>query len=339
MNPPPRRRAALTRLTAAALALALALLTASAAAWQLPPGAAVEAQRWTAPADAPVPPAALPAIRARLHHAGVAGHLIHAADGSLWLLRDPTTAPSTSPLRHPGRFGIHRVAEDPRWLDAAIATHPLPPGVTRDGNQLVGPDRATITRWVAGRLAPDHHLFFERRPDATWATVLARSAGLDDLRPAAARAETTPYGPVVHLTLTPADADRFAALTAASIDTALALVLDDTVHSRPIVREAITGGRLQLSLGHGPDAARDAHTLAAALRAPPLPLALTLVAAVDTARIERRDGDRVTARLADRPLVYDAPGSWNPAACILFAAPGCRITLGREVSGHGETQP
>lgn len=316
----------------AAPTLLLAILSLG---WQLPDGAPVHVEQWRltphrGAALAGGPLAALPILRARLHAAGVAGHLVHAVDETLWLIAEPTPAlaETLADVRREGTLGLYRVVEDPAWLDAAIAARPLPDGVTREGNQLVGADPAVIHHWVGGRISPDHRLLFEAR-DGHYATVLGATAGLDRVQPTAAREGDDRHGfPVVEVVLSDADAARFEAMTRAAIGKQVAIAVGDRVMSRPIVREAIPGGRLQISLGHGGDPRRDARALAARMSTEPLPAAITPVRAGSARHAMRGEVHSVT--LDGARLDYTTAPGWGPIACRLFSAPGCRITLGRQ---------
>lgn len=322
------------------LAASTLLLAALSLGWQLPDGAPVHVEQWRltphrGAALAGGPLAALSILRARLHAAGVAGHLVHAVDETLWLIAEPTPdlAETLADVRREGSLGLYRVVEDPAWLDAAIAARPLPNGVTREGNQLVGPDPAVIHHWVGGRISPDHRLLFEPR-DGLHATVLGATASLDRVQPTAARDLDDAYGlPVVEVVLSDADAARFEALTRAAIGKQVAIAVGDRVLSRPIVREAIPGGRLQISLGHDGDPRREARALAARMRAPPLPAAITPLR-TDRARHTLRGEIHTVvldgATLDAATLEYSTAPAWGPVACRLFNAPGCRITLGRQ---------
>lgn len=74
------------------------------------------------------------------------------------------------------------------------------------------------------------------------------------------------WGVAVAATLRGDAAERFADLTAANVDRKLAIVVDDTVVSAPVIRSRIGGGRIQISLGQGPDVLVEAEALAAALQ-------------------------------------------------------------------------
>lgn len=74
------------------------------------------------------------------------------------------------------------------------------------------------------------------------------------------------WGVGVFATLRSDAAARFADLTGANVDRKLAIVVDDVVMSAPVIRERIGGGRIQISLGQGPDVLVEAEALAAALQ-------------------------------------------------------------------------
>lgn len=96
-----------------------------------------------------------------------------------------------------------------------------------------------------------------------------------ELRPGSiesARYSLTEAGPGVEATLTPTDAEAFAALTAAQVGKKLAIIVDDVVVSAPVVQEEIRGGVVHITLNDDIDAAG----LAAALNTPALPCALTV---------------------------------------------------------------
>jgi preprotein translocase subunit SecD len=68
-------------------------------------------------------------------------------------------------------------------------------------------------------------------------------------------------GAEVQLTLAPATARSFAALTAAHRGDKLAIVVDGVVQSAPVVRDAITGGKVSITLRSPDDAAALARSL------------------------------------------------------------------------------
>ncbi len=91
-----------------------------------------------------------------------------------------------------------------------------------------------------------------------------------------ARAGTSPETGdwVVNFTFNSVGARRFADVSRANVNHRFAIVLDDKVISAPVIREAITGGRGQIS---GSFNATTANDLAVLLRAGALPAPLTVV--------------------------------------------------------------
>jgi len=91
-----------------------------------------------------------------------------------------------------------------------------------------------------------------------------------------ARAGTSPETGewVVNFTFNSVGARRFADISRANVNHRFAIVLDDKVISAPVIREAITGGRGQIS---GSFNAQSANDLAVLLRAGALPAPLTVV--------------------------------------------------------------
>ena len=53
--------------------------------------------------------------------------------------------------------------------------------------------------------------------------------------------------PVIYVTLTPAAAGRLATITASRVGKPVPIAVGDTVITTPVVREAITGGNLEIS--------------------------------------------------------------------------------------------
>jgi len=87
------------------------------------------------------------------------------------------------------------------------------------------------------------------------------------------RPSTQLEGPYVELLLNPRGARLFEELTAANVGRQLAIVLDKTVYSAPVIRERIAGGRASIT---GNFDLRDARDLAIVLRAGALPAPVSL---------------------------------------------------------------
>ncbi len=80
--------------------------------------------------------------------------------------------------------------------------------------------------------------------------------------------------PIVHLEFNPEGAAKFAQVTGAHVNEQLAIVLDNTVHSAPVIQSRITGGMAQIT---GRFTLEEAQTLAIVLRAGALPASLILL--------------------------------------------------------------
>ncbi|MDQ0320209.1 SecD/SecF fusion protein [Pararhizobium capsulatum DSM 1112] len=80
--------------------------------------------------------------------------------------------------------------------------------------------------------------------------------------------------PVVTMVLTPEGATRIAKATQTSTGTTMAVVLDGLVVATPLIRTAVTDGRVTLAADMSPEGAEDLTVL---LRSGPLPAALTVL--------------------------------------------------------------
>ncbi len=80
--------------------------------------------------------------------------------------------------------------------------------------------------------------------------------------------------PYVSMEFSPVGARRFDQITAANVGRRLAIVLDDTVYSAPVIRERISGGRAQIS---GSFTEQEATDLAIVLRAGALPAPVNIL--------------------------------------------------------------
>lgn len=98
----------------------------------------------------------------------------------------------------------------------------------------------------------------------------------DDLQDASVQIDSENRHPNVGFTLNPRGATLFDKLTADHIGHRLAIVLDNIVHSAPVIQSRIGGGRGQITLGRGDGDAlmKEAKDLAIVLRAGALPAQL-----------------------------------------------------------------
>ncbi|WP_308013064.1 hypothetical protein [Inquilinus sp. Marseille-Q2685] len=144
---------------------------------------------------------------------------------------------------------------------AVVATAMTTPIETPSAAQAAAPDvqlrfaesdpKPGLTRFedAAGRV-----LYL--RPEAVLSTP--------DIASATARTDPVSATPVVELTLTLAGRDRLARATTDNVGRILAVLVDETLITAPIIREPILGGRVQIS---GSMTAAEANDLALLLSA------------------------------------------------------------------------
>jgi preprotein translocase subunit SecD len=149
----------------------------------------------------------------------------------------------------------------------------LPPGITLDWDRYTGAgdatvsspflrskDRALLERYIKDK-APKDHMFaigrIEERAkgEVTYRTyLLDRRQGLTgeyitDARVAFDQAPGEGNRPYVQLTFNKTGADLFGKLTKENVKRRMAIVLDDTVDSAPIIQSEIPGGVCSIHLG------------------------------------------------------------------------------------------
>ena len=99
----------------------------------------------------------------------------------------------------------------------------------------------------------------------------------DDLQDANVQFDQENHLPMVGFSLSPRGAVAFERVTGANVRHRLAIVLDNIVHSAPVINQKIGGGKGQITLGRGGDAdgmMKEAKDLAIVLRAGALPAQL-----------------------------------------------------------------
>jgi preprotein translocase subunit SecD len=135
---------------------------------------------------------------------------------------------------------------------------------------------------VRGNLPPGTQLLYERRVDrqtgATTETPIVvqdKTAMTGDLlADAQVRIDTRFNEPYVAIDFNAIGAKRFDQITAANVGKRMAIVLDDTVYSAPVIRERISGGSAQIS---GSFSEQEATDLAIVLRAGSLPAPVNIL--------------------------------------------------------------
>ena len=135
---------------------------------------------------------------------------------------------------------------------------------------------ADIQQALQGNLPPGTKLLYEKRTDprshavTEVPLVVYEKAAItgDLLSDAQVRIDTRFNEPYVAIEFNSVGAQRFEQVTAASVGKRMAIVLDDTIYSAPVIRERIGGGRAQIS---GSFTSQEATDLAIILRAGSLP--------------------------------------------------------------------
>ncbi|MFO7577875.1 MAG: protein translocase subunit SecD, partial [Pelovirga sp.] len=137
-------------------------------------------------------------------------------------------------------------------------------------------EAANIQEALAGNLPEGTQLLYERNVNRatgveseTPLVVMSKTALTGDLlADANVRIDTRFNEPYVSIDFNAVGARRFDQITAANVGKRMAIVLDDTVYSAPVIRERISGGSAQIS---GSFTSQQATDLAIVLRAGSLP--------------------------------------------------------------------
>ncbi|WP_029917662.1 protein translocase subunit SecD [Pelobacter seleniigenes] len=137
-------------------------------------------------------------------------------------------------------------------------------------------ENANIQDALAGKLPPGTQLLYERNvnrktgAESETPLVVKDKTVLtgDLLADANVRIDTRFNEPYVAIEFNSVGAKRFDQITAANVGKRMAIVLDDTVYSAPVIRERISGGSAQIS---GAFTSQEATDLAIVLRAGSLP--------------------------------------------------------------------
>jgi len=206
----------------------------------------------------------------------------------------------------------HARVDHPYRIEVITDAWPQPRphhGVDLGDRYLAGP-RAELVRYL-DRLAnldpacaapPDREVRFEKiaplpprssilRPEDRWRTeVLERTPWItgSSVESAVAKPDDTDRW-TVDVELDVAGAEKFGRLTRDHVGDKLAIVLDDEITSSPVIRDAIPGGRITVTMGGEGPTREPAIELAAALSAGSLPGRL-IVESKSAFEIEGDDG-------------------------------------------------
>ncbi|WP_020675625.1 protein translocase subunit SecD [Geopsychrobacter electrodiphilus] len=143
-------------------------------------------------------------------------------------------------------------------------------------------ETADVAAAQKGKLPPGTELLYERNTNKQTGTVSEKPIVLfskialtgDLLEDANVRIDTRYNEPYVSIDFNTVGAKRFDQLTAANVGKRMAIVLDDTVYSAPVIRERISGGSAQIS---GSFTSQEATDLAIVLRAGSLPAPVNIL--------------------------------------------------------------
>ncbi|MBF0614403.1 MAG: protein translocase subunit SecD [Magnetococcales bacterium] len=142
-------------------------------------------------------------------------------------------------------------------------------------------EKGDLAAALAGNIPPDDQLLYEERggkkgqPVTRQPLLLKKRTNLTGDLLTDARVNFDQFGePLVSITFNHQGARKFAQLTGEHVGERMAIVLDDKVHSAPVLREKIEGGRAQIT---GNFSMEEAHDLAIVLRAGALPAPVTIM--------------------------------------------------------------
>ena len=152
---------------------------------------------------------------------------------------------------HEHAAAIH--AEQEQWRTASG-------GPVEVDYYLTGPSHDALLKYLSAAAAGDpslavprdRELGFEQNADGQWRTyLLASTVELDNASIAHLQASEDPgtHRPIVLVDFTPTAAQHFTELTTRLTGHKLAVLVDGSVTSAPIIQEPITGGRASLSIG------------------------------------------------------------------------------------------
>ncbi len=185
------------------------------------------------------------------------------------------------------------LADDRKLASVAGALHKAQPSLVTsptygesDGQTVCSKDRVVLEKAMAGMPVSDRVWAVQSRvayggeaaaaPDLC--AILLEPTVLDNQDITWAEAFESDYGDMaVRVAFNKRAGQTFATMTGSAVKRRLAIVLDGTVVSVPVIQERITGGKAHITMGRGPGSDQEAVALAAALSARPLPSQPTLL--------------------------------------------------------------
>ena len=217
-------------------------------------------------------------LEERMNRMGTSlGQVAVVADDTLQVLvpKSVLLAEDPSRLFQSVNWSVYEVAEDvtvpPSWKGALIAANEVVGQTTLEkmSAALEGVE-PPIGQLKVGWNVPDKQNEWVRLVPLRGQPIITHEHIVD------ATFIQDPQFPAVRAQLNSKGAVRLAQASGRLVDHKIALVLNGEVLSDPIVREAITGGRVHISMGNGPEADHEARVLAGIFASKPLPGTLTV---------------------------------------------------------------
>ncbi|PIR15287.1 MAG: protein translocase subunit SecD, partial [Elusimicrobia bacterium CG11_big_fil_rev_8_21_14_0_20_64_6] len=209
---------------------------------------------------------AIEIIRNRIDQFGVAEPLI-VRQGTRWIV---VQLPGVTDSQHAKELVGKTAQLEFRMVDDSEMARTAMNKILELGNPFVGVSPST----AAAKLVPEGLQLFKGKDSAMY--LLKKEVPLTGANLDTAKVETGgEYGmPVVAFKFKPDAAGKFSALTASNIGKNMAIVLDDTVFSAPVIKGRIGGGS---GIIEGQFSSDDAKALAIVLRAGALPAPVKVI--------------------------------------------------------------
>ena len=209
---------------------------------------------------------AIEIIRNRIDQFGVAEPLI-VQQGARWIV---VQLPGVTDSQHAKELVGKTAQLEFRMVDDSEKSRAAMNKILELGNPFDGVNPST----AAAKLVPEGLALFKGKDSAMY--FLQKEVPLTGAALETAKVETGgEYGmPVVAFRFKPDAAGKFSALTAANVGKHMAIVLDDTVFSAPVIKGRIGGGS---GIIEGQFTSEDAKSLAIVLRAGALPAPVKVI--------------------------------------------------------------
>jgi protein-export membrane protein SecD len=209
---------------------------------------------------------AIEIIRNRIDQFGVAEPLI-VRQGARWIV---VQLPGVTDSQHAKELVGKTAQLEFRMVDDSEAARKAMNKILELGNPFDG----VVPSTAAAKLVPEGLQLFKGKESAMY--LLKKEVPLTGASLDTAKVETGgEYGlPVVAFKFKPEAASKFSALTASNIGKNMAIVLDDTVFSAPVIKGRIGGGS---GIIEGQFTSDDAKALAIVLRAGALPAPVKVI--------------------------------------------------------------